>query len=196
MSDCTNLLLPPYGTYVRLLFDRNGATQRDLTIASENFRSGGSGRLKYLGWDRKILSNDYIRASQYSSQGRSWPTGRTYLAPHQWTGLLVLNHDKWKLLEDSYILQQDSMKPGMPDKDLLLYDHRIMHTEGTPIVRPEFDPSGAFARSGIREYWALFRTEFVKLELVTMQKLPETDEFQYLVDLELKERIPPLAALP
>ena len=196
MGSCSTVLLPPYGTYVRLAFALNGPNERDITLESNNFRAGESGRLKYLGWDRQVLDTQYQRTSRYSSQGRSWPTGVTYLPPHKWTGLLVLNHAKFKALEDINTLQQASMKPGQTDHDVLLYDHRIMHSEANPISRPEFDVVGAIARPGIKEYWALFRAEFTKFELVSMAKQPETNEFEYLVNIELKERIPALVTLP
>jgi hypothetical protein len=198
MSACTTSLSPPYGVYVRLLFAKGQSVERDLTLsdANQNFRSGGKGRLHYLGWDRKILGAEYARKSKYSSQGRSWPTGIPYAAPNKFEGQLVLGATEWNALNDIFLLQQDSMKPGRPEQDLLVYDHRIMHREPTPVLRPMFDSNNAIAITGIYQYWAVFRTEITKLDLIGMSQKPMDGNYQYLVDLELQERMPALSALP
>lgn len=197
MGACTSILTPPYGYYVRLLFGKGQSIERDLTLSqqTQNFRSGGNGRLKYLGWDRQVRSDNYQRSSQYSSQGRSWPTGISYNPPHLWTGQLILNPTEWELLTDMYELQQASMKAGLTEQDILLYDHRIMF-KSDAVTRPEFDPIEAIATPGMIQYWALFRTELQKIDLIEMSKLPSTGNYRYIVNIELKERLPVLSALP
>jgi hypothetical protein len=198
MSACSTILTPPYGYYVRLLFGKGQSIERDLMLTQQNknFRSGGKGRLHYLGWDRQILGDNYSRSSEYSSQGRSWPTGISYHAPHSWQGQLILNPSEWNLLNDIFKLQQESMKAGLTEQDILLYDHRIMFREPTPITRPQFDTVGAIAAPGTYEYWALFRSELKKPDLKEMYQNSVTGIYQYLVDIELTERIPALTALP
>jgi hypothetical protein len=198
MSACTTSLSPPYGYYVRLLFAKGQSTEKDLVLSQQNknFRSGGKGMLHYLGWQKTILGAEYQRVSKYSSQGRSWPTGIPYTAPQVWDAQLILNPVEWSLLQDMYVLQQASMKPDQAEKDILVYDHRIMHREATPILRPEFDSVGAIATSGTYQYWAVFRGELVKIDLVGMSVKPSDGAFQYLADVQIKERLPVLAALP
>jgi hypothetical protein len=197
-SACSSTLAPPYGYYVRLWFGKGQTVSRDLTLSQQNknFRTGNKGRLKYLGWDRQILGAEYSRSSQYSSQGRSWPTGIPYSPPRIWYGSLILSPPEWDSLNDMFTLQQDSMKPGKTEQDILLYDHRIQHREATPILRPEFDNLGAIANAGTYQYWAVFRTELTKVDLVEMHQNPASGAYRYLVDVELKERLPPLTALP
>lgn len=197
MSACSTILTPPYGYYVRLLFGKGQSIERDLMLTQQNknFRSGSNGRLKYLGWDRQLLEKG-VRVSQYSSQGRSWPTGVNYGPPHSWQGHLILTQAEWNLLSDIFKLQQASMKTGEAEQDILLYDHRLMFRDTLPITRPEFDANGAIAAAGTKEYWALFRTELKQPELKEMYRLPEDGSYSYIVDIELMERLPPLTSLP
>jgi hypothetical protein len=184
-------LLPPYGTYARLLFREGTTNEIDLTLSAANgdFRGDVSqkGRLAFLSWDR-LEVDGYTMVSQPSARGRSFQVGPDFRRPFKFLGQLLLLEQKYRMLEAMFEAQQD-----FPTEDIFLFDHRLMLTEAIPRTRARFDPvtTTGYVAPGVAMFWPIYRAEISSINALSFGRRTSGD-YRYSVDVELAERIPPL----
>jgi hypothetical protein len=181
-------LSPPFGTWIRLLFDEGG-DELDITLNTPgNFRGGeGTGRLDMLGWDR-VEQTEFFRGSSFSATGTSFQVGPQHRIPYLFSGQLLLLESEVRTIEAMFLRQQDS-----PEEDILLFDHKIMLSEATPRTRARHDAgsSAPTVVAGMTQFWAIYRVEISSFQVQSLGRRG-SGGIRYSYNLELQERFPAL----
>lgn len=183
-------LAPPFGTWLRLLFDEGGSNPIDLTLSSPgDFRGGESqGRLEFLGYDREEQGEEFIRSSSISAIGTSFQVGSQHRIPYRFTAHLLLLEAQATAIEAMFLRQQDT-----PEMDILLIDHKLMLAEPLPRTRARHDAAttAPIVGAGMVQFWPIYRVEIASFRLQSMGRR-SNGAMRYSYNLELSERFPAL----